>query len=821
MTQKNWKRRAFARFLGSIWAMAAALSVGCAQPRVNDAMATPERNIVHVSIEDDAGGADTAAARPIARLRDGVLTQDPNAVCDKLISSEPFFADKDLQKSFELYRDGKFAQAQTSFEASLGRNDLSQTDRQKVLFLLGLIASEDPQKSGNAAAMFKSANAIDAPLKRAAADYGIRAGYLSSRWQDIADLTESAQNNDTRRTYRAIALTNLGKYDAAIDQFEAITAYPKNLRLPALDAKARAQAETSLLKESLETYRRIYEIDPKSEQGQLAQEAIMSRRDKWPKGFVFPRAEQKADKSKSEREIAQAHFDAHRSEKAIAAYSKLLKADKARRDSARVCDDLYAIARSHVKLRAHAKSLPFFAEAISACQNTDQHVKALYSAGKAAWNAGESEKALKWYQDLIDAYPTHSYADDAYHYQAQILSGLNRGDEARAKLRAQIEKYPDGDMAKDAYWLLLSDLYDRAMWKEAAEFVAKNISHAGESDLYTQGRLAYFQARAFERLENPTAALQNYLTILDEYPLSYYAMLSLGRLEVIDKAQAKTWLETYRPQTHRPEQVFDYCFSSIGRNDSFLAARALMNIGLGDEALTELNALLDDADPHANFEAKLARAMVLQKLGRYSESARLAAGLLQPAQDFVRQAYAAWLLAYPKPWESVVARHANNDKRLYYTAYAIMREESYYNPNAESWANARGLMQLMLPTAQSSAADAGLPKPSARDLFNPEISIPIGMAYIAKLYKILIPHPMFVLPGYNAGQGNVGKWIKRFADQDVDVYVEKIPFKEARHYAKRVGMTMWRYRWLYDDAMPDNFDPALTVSELAAQNSNN
>ena len=50
------------------------------------------------------------------------------------------------------------------------------------------------------------------------------------------------------------------------------------------------------------------------------------------------------------------------------------------------------------------------------------------------------------------------------------------GRAARAKLHEQIDRYPDGDMAKDAYWLLLSDLYDRGMWKEAVEFVDKNIA---------------------------------------------------------------------------------------------------------------------------------------------------------------------------------------------------------------------------------------------------------------------------------------------------------------------------------------------------------
>ena len=120
----------------------------------------------------------------------------------------------------------------------------------------------------------------------------------------------------------------------------------------------------------------------------------------------------------------------------------------------------------------------------------------------------------------------------------------------------------------------------------------------------------------------------------------------------------------------------------------------------------------------------------------------------------------------------------------------------------------------MLPTAQSTAQSIGMSKPEAKDLFNPEISIPIGSAYIDKLHRILAPHPMLVLPGYNTKQNNVGKWMNRFAELDMDMYVEKIPFKEARHYAKRVGTTLWRYRWLYDKNMPKLFDPAQNLGEL-------
>lgn len=748
-------------------------------------------------------------------IQTGTLAQQ--TPCVRLLPDKTLFTQKDAQKAWELYSSGKYAAAADAIQKAIAANkDFDVPAVQQAYFLAGLSFSKTgkPEDKAKAVDYMKKAFESKASLSRIAAVYGTKMSYDAGRWQDTVDFADALLNNDDYRTYHAIALANLGRFDAAVSEFDSIEKYPKEIRLQALDARARAQSETSQQKAALETYRRIYELDPKSPQAQIAQDAIMAQKDSWPKGFVFPRPTQKADKAKSEREQAAAHFNAHRSEQAITAYTKLLKADKARKATPDICDDLYAIARSHVKLRQHTKSIPFFKEALTTCKNTDLHIKILYTAAKAAWNAGQNDTAIAWYQQIVDEYPQHSYADDAYNYEALILSGMGKADEAREVLQKQIKAYPDGDMAKDAYWALLQDLYERGKYTEAVQFVKDNIDHAGENDLYSQGRLRYFQARSCEHIKDTACATSNYLTVLEEYPLSYYAMLSLGRLGAIDPGQAKSWIDTYRTQVYTTESAQNYCFIAASTDQRFDAVQRLTKMSLYTDALDELTPLVESPDKNTSFEAKLARAMILQMQQRHSDSARLAASLLNPQHDLPYQAYAAWTLAYPMPWRPIVEKATPKGSDLFYTTYAIMREESYYNPKAESWANARGLMQVMLPTAQSTAADIGLKKPTAADLFVPETAIPIGSAYIAKLMKILIPHPMFVLPGYNAGQGNVGKWIDRFADDTVDLYVEKIPFKEARHYAKRVGTTLWRYRWLYDTNMPTLFDPAIRLKDL-------
>ena len=129
--------------------------------------------------------------------------------------------------------------------------------------------------------------------------------------------------------------------------------------------------------------------------------------------------------------------------------------------------------------------------------------------------------------------------------------------------------------------------------------------------------------------------------------------------------------------------------------------------------------------------------------------------------------------------------------------YSIIREESGFNPGIESWANAIGLMQIILPTARGLAKGTAH-APTAANLRKPEIAIELGTKYLRDLIG---RHPFIPLAsaGYNAGSGAVSKWRKARGRLPLDEFVERIPYREARGYAKRVTRSVARYRWLHGD----------------------
>lgn|GEM_PF-1702544 len=774
---------------------------------------------VFLLVSCSCGPTQSREAEPTtAPIQTAELTRTPpvQAQCESLIEKESFFKGNNaLSEAHSLFLAKRWGKAATAFEAAITESKADTSNPQllsaKLLCALAFYQSKNYEK---ALVYFNDILAADYLALESFVENAVISSYQTQSYEETLTLTKRYQNNSLMQIYEGMSLVALGRHKEAIEQLQKLKRFPKDLRIEALESMAVAHSALEQTRAALQSLTQIYEIDPKSEQGKRAQSQILAMKDQWPDDFRFPPSPKAADPQKSQREIALSHFNAHRSESAIKSYQSLLKSDKRSKNTHFICEDLFYIARSYVKLRSHKASLPYFKEGIGSCENTDMQIKLLYAGARAAWNSGEYDLAITYYQKIVSDYPKHSYSDDAMHFEAQILLSQNKRDEAMAVLERQIQVYPTGDMYKDSLWLLFLHRYEAKMWQEAIDFAKAHADNTGENDQYSQGRLAYFSARAYEELGERESAVRMYEEVMQRHPLSYYAMIAFGAYHALEAQKAQDWLKKHKPSKAKPEQAQEYCFSEISQAPEFTEIKTLTALGLYEHALDKLSALSDGGEDKFTREAQLARSILLQIMGRHSESARTAYSILAPSTDLESQQYSAWILAYPQPWLEIVSDVSKGNDDLFYTSYAIMREESYYNPRAESWANARGLMQLMLPTAQSSAADAGVPKPEAQDLFKPEVSIPIGTAYIAKLQRILAPNPLLVLPGYNAGQGNVGKWMKQRADIPLDLFVEKIPFSEARNYAKRVSTTLWRYRWLYDEAMPKPVNATVLVSSL-------
>lgn len=130
---------------------------------------------------------------------------------------------------------------------------------------------------------------------------------------------------------------------------------------------------------------------------------------------------------------------------------------------------------------------------------------------------------------------------------------------------------------------------------------------------------------------------------------------------------------------------------------------------------------------------------------------------------------------------------------------AVIYQESRFRPR-ESSAGAVGLMQLLPSTAHFIAGKTGGSKFTTEDLSTPQINIQYGSWYLRWLLDHFDENEITALAAYNAGIGNVEKWLAESGDTHIQ-NIDDIPFPETREYVKNVLKARDEYRVEYSDEL--------------------
>lgn len=128
--------------------------------------------------------------------------------------------------------------------------------------------------------------------------------------------------------------------------------------------------------------------------------------------------------------------------------------------------------------------------------------------------------------------------------------------------------------------------------------------------------------------------------------------------------------------------------------------------------------------------------------------------------------------------------------------YAIIRQESAFREDVISAAGARGLMQIMPATAKLVARVSKIPYHHPDQLFSWEHNIRIGTAYLSGLDKHFSHQPVLMAAAYNAGPRQVNNWLRENPQQQMDIWIETLPWHETRDYLKNIVAfyTVYEYR---------------------------
>jgi soluble lytic murein transglycosylase len=239
-------------------------------------------------------------------------------------------------------------------------------------------------------------------------------------------------------------------------------------------------------------------------------------------------------------------------------------------------------------------------------------------------------------------------------------------------------------------------------------------------------------------------------------------------------------------------------------------AGELLDAGMDAEAAAELERDEKDLLKRAGGEKALgwllglyARASDFHRAYQLAESH--GAGALAAAPTGGARVF--WEAAYPRAYRELVEKHGPPAGNPDVFLYAIMRKESGFNPHDVSYADARGLLQMIPPTSARVAAAAGIAF-YPDELYDPEMNVRLGALFIGSLYKKFAGQVPLAAGAYNAGPRAMARWCEQHGQYPTDEFVELIAFAQTREYAKRVTSLYAKYRFLYG---PTPYQIPLTV----------
>jgi soluble lytic murein transglycosylase len=407
----------------------------------------------------------------------------------------------------------------------------------------------------------------------------------------------------------------------------------------------------------------------------------------------------------------------------------------------------------------------------SAYPNHPVAARALFRLGSLAWNRDDDEQALRAFGLYVRQYPAGPQAAEAIYAAARIHQEARRYPLAARDFARLARLHPKSSLAAEARFRVGWCEFRAGNHRRAATLFAEVARGGGAespSALYWQGRVSGDDAA--------------YRSLLRNHPESYYAALAEARL-----GQAPGSALFGRLSTATDSAIADMtCSVADPHLTRFDELKAMSLTGLARSELAEYQ------DRASGCDGFLIRSWM--DVGGYRQAIGRALRSGGCGLD------AAWLrFCYPLGFWDLVEREATAHALDPLLIAALIRQESLFDSEARSPADALGLMQILPATGRRLAAESGSADFSAAELYEPARNVALGTAYLRNLYDRYRGNLPRVLAAYNAGEASVDKWQRRYPDVEDDEFVESISYRETRGYVKRVLQNRRLYEALYGE----------------------
>jgi len=457
-----------------------------------------------------------------------------------------------------------------------------------------------------------------------------------------------------------------------------------------------------------------------------------------------------------------------------------------------------------------------------------------FIAGLIAMHSGKDFDEL----EPLHLVPNTAWARQALAYEAERLSGMGEFEQARALCDKLVQSSPQSPETADALWRCAYYLRAKRRYKEAIDAYLRVASICPQD---RRADNALFDAAELQRLHvGPNEAIATYERVAKSHPDSRLAAEALMREARLyqkahrkDDALAALKRAAAGPLGHYYVHRAAERFYELDPQDAPKVAPVTVD---GRRALVRPKAMVlraDNALPSTILDD--VRYQRLSFFGKYGldegewEALDLASspleepwkGLLYRVLAETGFAHTATEYMSEQDREETGAAITAERLRVFYARvhwhhilelsaetgvdpYLILsvgRQESTFRPALTSYAGAKGLMQLMPTTARWMAkVDPAISQADIKRLEDPESSLRLGAYYLRRMLATWDGNIVYALASYNAGAGNVKKWIRAHGHQSLDQFVESIPYSETQGYVKRVLGNYAAYYSLYPSA---------------------
>lgn len=404
---------------------------------------------------------------------------------------------------------------------------------------------------------------------------------------------------------------------------------------------------------------------------------------------------------------------------------------------------------------------------------------------------GDDPQYVALTRALVADFPDSSWAEEALNNLGTHYILENQDEAAADTFRELYAKFPSGTRTERAAWKYGWWSYKTDNYAETIRVFESASTTFARSDY--RPSFLYWTARAHAKSGTATAGTLRMRLVHTDYANSYYGRLAEGHLRragLLPKGDRPRAVASQTPAVAAP---------AVAPVASDATIRLLLATGLYDEAISELR--------HAQrASGSSPSSPVIDATIAWAYHRK---GELRRAITMMRRAYPQFLtvggeqlpaqimqVIFPLTYWPSIQKHAGAHKLDPYMIAALIAQESTFDHDIKSSANAWGLMQVVPATGRRIAKQIGIRNFETSSLTDAETNIRIGTYYFARLVQ-QFGGAHYALASYNAGENRIVRWKAERPGIDEDEFIDDIPFPETQNYVKRILGTAEDYRNLY------------------------